>query len=289
MQDLKVWGILNITPDSFSDGGLLSATQEYILGKVSHMIDSGADVIDIGAESTRPGAQAISSSQEWERIGEILPLVSSLARSRAVQISLDSYHADNVEKALPYIDIINDVSGFVCPKMLGLLKSSGLTAVLMHNLGVPAKRSVTINEGVDVVSAVYEWFDSKIADLVDFGISANQLILDPGIGFGKTQKQSMDLVRQVDKFNDFDLPVLMGHSRKGFLRQGSAPCETVDLDWSTAMLTSYFSSKSTRHVRVHNVAFNKGLLKFYTFLKNDYPSYNNCFLSHVESYFDLKE
>jgi dihydropteroate synthase len=255
----KIWGILNVTPDSFSDGGSFLQT-DLALKQANCLIDSGANVIDIGAESTRPGASKISWTEEWRRIRYVLEPLRELTKSRGVQVSLDSYKHQVIDRALPYIDIINDVTALKSKKVINIVKESGLPAVIMHNLTVPADPDVTIPENVDSMDHIMKWFQKKIVQLEGLGVKKTQLILDPGIGFGKTPYQSLYILDNISKMQQFNLPILVGHSRKGFLKLFSAE-NLEEKDFNTAIISTYLSAQKITHIRVHNVKITKKLIE----------------------------
>lgn len=247
----KIWGILNITPDSFSDGGKYFSI-ESALKHAQGLIDLGADVIDIGAESTRPRAKAVSFEEEWSRLKDILPLIKEIKKDAL--ISLDTTKGEIVKKAINYIDIINDVSGFSDPVMLDIVKDSGLPTVLMHNLGVPADPSKTLPEELNIMEEISKWFAEKLEKLQ----TAN-LILDPGIGFGKTASQSLEILKNISDLHKFNLPILVGHSRKSYLKL----LDIDDKDTATAIISVHLAQKQVQHIRVHNVALNREFLEVY--------------------------
>lgn len=247
----KIWGILNITPDSFSDGGKYFSI-ETALKRAQDLINLGADVIDIGAESTRPGAQVLSFEEEWGRLKDILPLIKEIKKD--ILISLDTTKGDIVKKAINYIDIVNDVRGFSDPKMLDIVKNSGLLAVLMHNLGVPADPSKTVSEELNIMEEISKWFGEKLETL-----RATNLILDPGIGFGKTATQSLEILKNISALHKFNLQLLVGHSRKSYMKL----LDMDDKDTATAIVSVHLAQKKVQHIRVHNVALNKEFLEIY--------------------------
>ncbi|MFT6331930.1 MAG: dihydropteroate synthase [Lentimonas sp.] len=210
-------GILNLTPDSFFDGGRYNE-KESALTQLKTLILSGANVIDVGAESTRPNAIALTDDEEWERIKDILPDIIEVAHQNHVQISLDSRHPKNVSKALDIgIDIINDVSGFEDEEMVNLAVTSGKKIVVMHSLGIPADKNKIIDEEVNVVNFLSDWMRSRLLELVNKGVKIDQVIFDPGIGFGKNSQQSIQIIKEFDRLKDVGLPIYIGHSNKSFL------------------------------------------------------------------------
>jgi len=247
----KIWGILNITPDSFSDGGKYFSL-EAALKHAQDLINWGADVIDIGAESTRPGARVLELEEEWNRLKSILPLIKEIKKD--VLISLDTTKGDIIKRAINYIDIINDVSGFSDPIMLDIVKTSNLPAVLMHNLGVPADPSKTVPERLNIMDEIFRWFEKKLETL-----NTSNIILDPGIGFGKKPLQSLEILKNISELHKFNLPLLVGHSRKSYMRL----LEIDDKDAATALISVHLAQNQVQHIRVHNVALNKQFLDIY--------------------------
>lgn len=284
---MKIWGILNITPDSFSDGGQ-NLSLDKAIQKVKDMIAAGVKVIDIGAESTRPGATPLNWRSEWDRLKEILPAISQECRANNVLVSLDSYKPNTVSKALPYIDIINDVSGLTSKEMIAVVRESSLPTVLMHSLSVPANSLITIDSKVDVIKTLFNWFEHQISHLIDNNVAQKQIIIDPGIGFGKTQKQSKAILANIQRFQEFDLPILIGHSRKKFLRQNITETTNAEVDWNTALLSGYLATKGVDYIRVHNVALNLALIDLYSCLVCNANNSSSGLVSYVQNYFELE-
>jgi len=201
-------GILNITPDSFSDGGRFDDA-ELALERALKMVGEGADFIDVGAESTRPGAGEISADEEWGRLAPVLELL----RGRlSVPISVDTYKAEVAAKALAAgAGIANDIWGLQHdPLMAGVIASAGAGAVLMHNgRGVDA--------GSDIVEEVIRFFEKTLLIADAAGIRRDLIVLDPGIGFGKTVSQNLALIRRIGEIRALGYPVLLGASRKSVI------------------------------------------------------------------------
>lgn len=264
-------GILNVTPDSFSDGNQFF-TPESALAQAQQLIDDGASIIDVGAESTRPNATPVSAAEEWERLAPILPALCALP----VKISLDSRHPETVVRALGLgVDIVNDVSGLDNLAMREAVKNSSCQVVLMHHLGVPANKQVTLPEGCDPVLEIIKWAHQRIASC---GIAKERLIFDPGLGFGKSAAQSWEIVNRIAEFHALGLPLFVGHSRKSFLRTGwgsypqspaasrsltldSLPhiaCDKVNnYDIETFDVSVHLARAGVQYLRVHNVAGNR--------------------------------
>lgn len=251
-------GIVNVTPDSFSGDGCLDA--ELAVQKAQMLFDSGAQIIDLGAQSTRPWAKYISPQLEWERLEPVLKFLNKLWRDQtfAPKISVDTYHPKTAQRAISLgVDWINDVGGLTNLDMQHILLESGKTCVWMHHLSIPANPNQVIDPHVDVVQAVMEWARSHLRELLEKGIRTEQLIFDPGIGFGKTAIQSHVLLKNMTQLKSLNLPILVGHSRKSFLQK-----ETIqDKDAETVKWSLRLASSGVDYLRVHNVALNQHALR----------------------------
>jgi len=255
----KLVGILNITPDSFFDGGKYNQ-KESALSQLNTLLTQGANVIDIGAESTRPSAVAIDHEEEWCRLQDILPQVINYIQNynpinqSAVKISLDSRHFQNVAKALDLgIDIINDVSGFEDVAMVKLVAKSGKKIVVMHNLGVPADKNKIIDESLDVVQVVANWMQNKLQQLLKAGVKKEQIIFDIGLGFGKNSAQSIKLLQEIDRLRVLDLPLYVGHSNKSFLDEMVID-NCLTREEKTIAVSKYLVGKNIEYLRVHKIS-----------------------------------
>lgn len=256
-QKSKVFGILNVTPDSFSEDGK-NCNHSDALSSVQEMICYGVDVIDVGGESTRPGAVSISIEEEIKRLS-ILPQISALAKESSIQVSMDSRNYDTIKTYIDYIDIINDQSGFADERIQYLALQHNKKALFMHSLSLPVKKGEFIQDP-DIVGYLKNWLREKIALLENKGFKKDQLIFDPGIGFGTTTKQSIEILKNLSSFQEFDVPMLIGHSRKSFLAQfGEADAAKRDLE--THAVTFYLASKGVDYLRVHDVYATKRILK----------------------------
>ena len=209
-----VMGILNVTPDSFSDGGLYAEPERAVEHAVE-MIKAGADIIDVGGESTRPGADPVPAEEERRRV---LPVIQALRRQSDVLISIDTYKAEVARAALDAgADIVNDISGLgFDEEMPGVVASTGAGLVLMHIRGTP--RTMQQNPVYrDVVREIGETFAERLAKAEKAGISPEQVVLDPGIGFGKKLQHNLEILRRLKEFRRFERPILIGPSRKSFI------------------------------------------------------------------------
>ena len=249
----KLVGILNLTPDSFFDGGKHNERTDA-LKQSKFLIKSGANIIDVGAQSTRPNAEILTPAQEWQRLENILPEVTVLAHENNVQVSLDSFHPENMAKALALgIDIINDVSGFENPQMIKLAANSGKKIVVMHNLGVPADKNKIIDENLDVIAVLINWMQEKQEVLLKFGIKKEQIIFDPGIGFGKNAQQSIVIIKEFERLKSLNLPIYIGHSNKSFLDSFEiAGCQTREE--KTRKISEDLMRQGVDYLRLHAIS-----------------------------------
>jgi dihydropteroate synthase len=221
-----VMGIINLTPDSFSGDGLLRE-RDYIrtaMLQAEHFMQDGCDILDLGAESTRPGAVEISAEEELNRL---LPVVKTLREEMPnVILSIDTYKAETARACLAEgAQVINDIWGFrYDPAMAGTVAEAGATAILMHNRTQEAQ-AVTSElggryEGVvyeDIVTEVRDWLAEAAESAIEAGVRPDRIIIDPGIGFGKTTEQNLFLLKHIDELRELGFPILLGISRKGFI------------------------------------------------------------------------
>lgn len=252
----KLVGILNITPDSFSDGGKFNQLNAAIT-QTHSLIKEGANIIDIGAESTRPNAQLITPIEEWERLKTILPDIIKITKEQNCKISLDTRHAITAQKGLDLgIDIINDVSGMNDPEMGKIIRTYDVPIIINHNLGLPASPTKTVADNKNIITTLNIWGKQKILELTEqHSIKKENIIFDVGIGFGKTPKQSLEIMSNMKSFKTLGVPLYVGHSRKSFLKLYN-PKSILAKD----LLTGYFSAKIASHtdyIRIHNVAITK--------------------------------
>ena len=241
----KIVAILNITPDSFSDGGKYF-NERNILQRTQELIDEGAAIIDIGAESTRPEATPLNANQEWDRLKDILPKIIKLCHENKVLTSLDSYHIESVSKAIDLgIDWINDVNGFKDPNMIKAVQNSEVKLVIVHSLSVPVDRNIIIFG--DPILEVRKWAKDKIENLTQNGINLDRIIFDPGIGFSKNTIQSWQLINNISEFKDLGVPIYVGHSKKSFLGN------QVDKVHATLEVSKQLITNKIDYIRVHDV------------------------------------
>jgi dihydropteroate synthase len=246
-----IMGVVNVTPDSFSDGGrsfdLASAIEAGV-----RLAEEGADLIDIGGESTRPGADQIDEAEEQRRV---VPVIEGLAGRVCVPLSVDTYKASTAAAALAAgAVLVNDVSGLRYePALADVVASHGAAIVLMHMRGRP-RQMYDQASYLDVVAEVQDELRESMAFATTAGVAAERIILDPGIGFAKASAHSYEVMARLDEYADLGRPLLVGPSRKSFLAtalRGSAPAE--DRDWATAAAVASAVLSGVHIVRVHAV------------------------------------
>jgi dihydropteroate synthase len=246
-----VMGIVNVTPDSFSDGGLFAATE----AAVAHGLDlvrQGADLLDIGGESTRPGAEPVPLDEELRRV---VPVVRALAAHTSIPISIDTYKAETARQALAAgALVVNDVTALLGDAdMAEVVRASGAGVILMHMQGAPQtmQANPTYN---DVTAEVTGFLEARLQAAADVGIDRSQVVLDPGVGFGKTREHNLELLARLAELRRVGRPVCLGVSRKGFFGKLLDRSVTERLAASLAAACYAMAQDAVQIVRVHDVA-----------------------------------
>jgi len=251
-----IMGIINMTPDSFFDGGKYNS-HEKALKKIENMIENGATIIDIGGCSTRPGSNFISISKEWDRIEDIIK--NSIKRFPNIIISIDTYRAEIAKRGLEEgASIINDVSaGSYDSNMYEVVSNYKAPYVLMHLRGTPKTMNLKSNYK-NLMAELLHFFSKKIDSLNEFGI--NDIILDPGFGFAKDYDQNYDILKNLSLLNKFNLPILVGLSRKSFVKKkfGSSNKDSLN---GTIKLNKIAVANGASILRVHDVKENVLIIK----------------------------
>ena len=252
---IPLWmGIVNITPDSFSDGGR-HVNWRSVEAHVDAMVNAGVHIVDVGAESTRPGATPLAPDEEWLRLEPILGHLVDKYKTTLLSplLSVDTYHPEVAAKALEVgVDIINDVSGLSSPAMIELAGSNDKHWIAMHQLSLPADRSITLPTDRDPCEQVERWLLEQIEVWDKANLDLNRIIFDPGIGFGKDALQSLELLRHASRFRQHGQRVLIGHSRKSFMNNFSS-LEQQDKDLATIGASLRLCEQGVDIIRVHNV------------------------------------
>ena len=246
--DVGIMGILNVTPDSFYDGGVNFSVETAIASGLKMKRD-GADIIDIGGASSRPGSQSVSATEEWARVEPVLN--GLLDSAPEMNISIDTFRAEVARKAVEAgAVLINDISaGSLDPELLYAVGEANVPYVLMHMLGRPDNMQVDPRYG-NVVSEVKAWFNMKISELSKAGVK--DVILDPGFGFGKRQEDNYALLNNLCEFSELDLPVLVGTSRKSMI-YNALECQPSEALNGTTATHAWALERGASLLRVHDV------------------------------------
>ena len=246
-----IMGILNITPDSFSDGGAYASASEAVEA-AQRMTAEGAAIIDVGGESTRPGHDAVDAATERNRV---IPVVEALASISAAPISIDTYKAETARAALKAgAHIVNDVWGLSRdPGMAAAIAEGGAAAIIMHN------REQT-DASLDIFEDMKSFFGLAVEKALRAGVGEDQILLDPGIGFGKTLEQNLQILGNLSRMHDYGFPVLLGASRKSFINKVS-PSDPGDRIGGSVVTTVFAALAGISIIRVHDVATHLQALK----------------------------
>ena len=244
----NIMGVLNITPDSFSDGGKFN--KNYLAKKqLDYLFQCGSDLVDIGGESTKPGSKSISSKVEWKRIKDILKKIDK----RKI-ISLDTRKAEIMEKGIKLgVKLINDVSGLNYDNnSINILKKYNTPFVLQHSLGNPEKMQNNPRYK-NVILDIYDFFEERIKYIREVGINHNNIILDPGIGFGKNLKHNITIIKNISIYHSLGFPILLGTSRKRFIKELSQNNDSSTRVGGTISTVIFGMMQGVNIVRVHDV------------------------------------
>ncbi|KAJ5057931.1 folic acid synthesis protein FOL1 [Bipolaris maydis] len=261
-QKTRIMSILNVTPDSFSDGGLnYNNDQETLAKKIKHQIASGAAIIDVGGQSTRPGAVQVSAEEELSRVLPAITLIRSIPEAKDIAISIDTYRAHVAEEAIKAgANMINDVSaGTMDAEMLATMSKLGCTVCLMHMRGTPetmnSREMTSYPDGI--VETVGRELLQRVRAAEEAGVRRWRMILDPGVGFAKTQEQNLELLRkqhQLSKYPGLEgIPWLVGTSRKAFIGRITGVENARQRVWGTAVAVSAAIQGGAEILRVHDV------------------------------------
>ncbi len=262
-KDVYIMGILNVTPDSFSDGGKFLSVEDAF-EHARQLIEEGADIIDIGGESTRPGAEAVDEQVEIERI---IPVISKIREISDITISVDTYKSSVARAALKNgADLVNDISGLRFDhKMVEVVREFSVPVVVMHIKGTP--RDMQKNpQYSDLMKELLEYFDERISSLEKAGIE--QLIIDPGIGFGKRYEDNLRIINNLHEFAAFGKPILIGASRKSFIGTALDGREVTERLYGTLAANAIAVLNGASIIRVHDIKPHRDLLKIIKAVKS---------------------
>ena len=244
----NIMGVLNLTPDSFSDGGKFNEKKAG-LKHAFNLLEFGADIVDVGGESTRPGSKPINEKEEWNRIKTIITKIS-----KKIPLSLDTRKAFIMNKGIKIgIKLVNDISGLSYDtKTIDVLKKNKTPFVIQHSQGIP-KNMQNKPKYKDALLDIYDFFEEKIKFLRSKGIKHNNIIVDPGIGFGKNLKHNMNLIRSISIFHTLGFPILIGLSRKKFIKDLSGKNDTKERLGGTIASSLYSMMQGVQILRIHDV------------------------------------
>ncbi len=261
-KNTKIMAILNVTPDSFSDGGKYESI-DSVRKQVSAFIKEGADIIDVGGESTRPFAEPISIDDELERV---IPAIRIIRDESAIRVSVDTTKATVAREAIKAgADIINDISALrKDSEMIEVAKQYPVHLIIMHMQGVPKDMQVEPHYQ-DVVIEINDFFSERLAWLEEQGIKRERITIDPGIGFGKTLDHNIELLRNIPVLKKHGCPVLIGHSRKSFFEH-LLGATMEERDTLTAVISALCAANGADILRVHSVLDNVRAVKLATLL-----------------------
>ncbi|MCA2722634.1 MAG: dihydropteroate synthase [Microcystis sp. M048S1] len=246
-----IMGVLNVTPDSFSDGGEFDNVENALL-QAMKMIEAGADIIDIGGQSSRPGAEEISLEAELSRV---IPVITAIRQQSSIPISLDTTRAIVAAQGIAAgADLINDISGGTFDRLLlPTVAKLAVPIILMHLRGNPqTMQSLTHYD--DLVKEIKEFLQNRVKEALQWGIARENIIIDPGIGFAKTGRQNLELLRELGQFRDLGLPILIGLSRKRFIGEITGKDDPKERVFGTAAACAIAIAKGSDILRVHDVA-----------------------------------
>ncbi len=245
-----VMGVLNVTPDSFSDGGRFFDTDRAVEHGLQMAAD-GAAIIDVGAESTRPGAEVVSAD---EQITRAIPVIEAIAKEINVPICIDTHNVEVAEAALQAgAAMINDITALADQRMAKLTAKHNVPVVLMHMQGTPQTMQIQPKYD-DVVGEVLDFLLVRAERAQDFGIEKNKIFIDPGIGFGKTTEHNLLLLKNIDRFVNTGYRVLVGTSRKAFIGKVTGKENPAERIFGTAATVALCAAAGVSIVRVHDVA-----------------------------------
>ena len=260
----NIMGVLNLTPDSFSDGGKFNSKKKGT-NHAFNMFKLGAKIIDVGGESTRPGSSVVNKKLEWNRIEKIIKSIS-----KKIPISLDTRKSEIMEKGINHgVKIINDISGFSYDSAtINILKKYKIPFVIRHSKGTPKYMQIKPSYKNELLD-IYDFFEDKIKFLRSIGINHNNIIIDPGIGFGKNLKHKMNLISNISIFHSLGFPVLVGNSRKRFIKDLTGKNDTKRRIGGTITSSIYLMMQGVQILRIHDVnELTQGIKVFKELIKN---------------------
>jgi 2-amino-4-hydroxy-6-hydroxymethyldihydropteridine diphosphokinase / dihydropteroate synthase len=249
----RLVGVVNITPDSFSDGGMYNNPNEGIL-KAIKLASEGASIVELGAQSTRPDACMQTAEEEYMRLKPVLAGLHKPMITGSITVGVDTFWPQVIHKVLENYPIswINDVKGELDDESLKLIASHKCNLVIMHSLSVPPEKNIVLAYDINPIAAVSKWLSEKIDRLLALGFKKDSIIIDPGIGFGKSMYHNIILLRHIEELKKLGCKVLVGHSRKSFMTAFTKE-KAPDRDIETIAISAFLQNK-VDFLRVHNIA-----------------------------------
>jgi len=269
-EKVLLMGILNVTPDSFSDGGIYFDPYKAA-DRALEMEEEGADIIDIGGESTRPGSKPISVKEELKRV---LPVIERLKGKLKIPISIDTYKAEVAKQAIEAgACIVNDISGLKFDhRMASIVAEHKVAVILMHIKGTPKDMQKNPKYN-NLLKEIYDYLKDSIKIATEHGISDDRIIIDPGIGFGKSVEDNLKIIKYLDKFSELGKPILVGPSRKSFIGTilgGLPPLKRIE---GTAAAVAISVLKGANIIRVHDIKIMLPVIKVAEAIKKEFISH----------------
>jgi dihydropteroate synthase len=247
-------GVLNVTPDSFSDGGAFDSVQAAV-AQAQHLVAAGADLLDIGGESTRPGAEPVPAAMEHDRVIPVIQALRQQPQLATIPISVDTTKASVAAAAVQAgADLVNDVSAATFDaEMLGTVARLGVPIILMHLRGTP-KTMLQLTDYQNLVPEILIWLRGRMEAAIAAGIAPGQIAIDPGIGFAKNDRQNLELLRRLAEFQTLHCPIVLGVSRKRFIGHILNQSDPKQRGWGTAAACTAAIAGGADILRVHDVA-----------------------------------
>lgn len=265
---VKIFAIINVTPNSLLDQGTRFWSNNSMLFKYVERICEAKMVygIDVGAESTAPNAIPISYKEEIERLSEVISEIRKITAEYGVKLSVDTRHSDTIKWSINQeVDYINDVSAGNIAIYKIMAESPKIKYIFMHNLGIPVDKKLIMPEGVNPIDILREFYHDRYKEMIECGMKHENIIFDPGIGFGNNAAQVQVILRNVDELASFGSPLYIGHSRKSFMRDIMSAGES-NRDIETVALSDYLSNHNVDYIRIHNIDVHYRFFKMKEFL-----------------------
>jgi len=262
-----IMGIINITNDSFSGDGMLQTDIKKIEKKIKKWIKNAIPIIDIGAQSTRPNAKQITPKEEIKRLTPIFKIIEKYKNNYTTKFSIDTYNFETAKIAIDNgFKIINDVSGFHDERMWELIQNNEIETVLMHNLTIPADKNITMKANCNIINEIQNWAEKIIHKCEKHRIKLSKIILDPGIGFGKTAEQSITIMKNLKELQNLPMRILIGHSKKSFINHLEKQKNPKKRLLNTILISLTLKENGVDIIRTHDPIEHKNAFFFHTSL-----------------------